>query len=71
MGFIGINNILPYAIIKPPRINEAILPEKIDLKSEPLDLKTKDDIELSGYWIKSELDFKQRDYHINSWHWRL
>lgn len=56
LGFIAVNNIIPYAILQPPRINESISPEKLGLKSEPLNLKTNDAVELNGYWIKSELD---------------
>ena len=56
LGFIGVNNIAPYAITQPPRINESITPKELDLKSEPLNLITKDGIELSGYWIKSQKD---------------
>ena len=56
LGFVGIDNIAPYAITQPPKINGSITPEKLGLKSEALNLKTKDNVELSGYWIKSELD---------------
>jgi len=56
LGFIAINNIAPYAITQPPRINESITPQELNLKSEPLNIKTKDDIDLNGYWIKSEKD---------------
>ena len=56
LGFIAINNIAPYAITQPPRINESMTPETFGLKSEALKIKTNDDVELSAYWIKSEMD---------------
>ncbi len=56
MGFIGVNNIAPYAITQPPKINGSLTPKKLGLKSEALELRTKDNVELSGYWIKSELE---------------
>lgn len=59
LGFIGVNNIAPYAITQPPKINESITPIELNLKSESLELKTRDNIELSGYWIKSEIDISK------------
>lgn len=56
LGFTGISYIAPYAITQPPRTNESITPKDLNLKSEPLNLKTKDNIDLSGYWIKSQKD---------------
>jgi len=56
LGFIGVNNIAPYAITQPPRTNESITPKELNLKSEPLNIITKDNVEINGYWIKSELD---------------
>lgn len=56
LGFIGVNNIAPYAIVQPPRINEPIKPQDLGLESEPLNLRTSDGVELSGYWIKSGVD---------------
>ena len=54
--FIGINNVAPYAITQPPRINEGITPEQLGLNAEPLTIITEDKIELNGYWIKTEKD---------------
>lgn len=56
LGFIGMNNIAPYAIIKPFKTSEAITPDQLGLKSEILDLTTKDGVELSAYWTKTETD---------------
>ena len=56
LGFIGVNNIAPYAITQPPRITESIVPENLGLISENLNITTRDKVDLSGYWIKSETD---------------
>lgn len=55
-GYIVLNNIAPYAIIMPQKINLAITPGSYNLKSEKLIIQTKDSIELHGYWIESEIE---------------
>lgn len=56
IGFIGINNIAPYAILQPPRVNENITPQQLGLSSDTLDVLANDGINLSGYWIKTKRD---------------
>lgn len=56
IGFVGVNNIAPLAIVQPPRINESITPQELELKSEDLHLTTADGVNLIGYWIQSDLD---------------
>lgn len=45
--------VLPYAIIKPPRVSENILPSNLKLESIDINVTTKDTIKIKGYWIKS------------------
>ncbi|WP_420574907.1 alpha/beta hydrolase [Kordia sp.] len=52
VGYILTIHVAPYAIIQPQKINLAITPTQLNLKSEKLIIKTKDDIELKGYWIQ-------------------
>ena len=54
--FIGIHFIAPYAITQPQRVNEDITPNDLNLKSDQLNGKTKENFSRSGYWIKSEQD---------------
>lgn len=56
IGFIGLNNIAPYAIVQPYRASLATTPEQLGLEQEPLNLQTKDSVQLAGYWIKSQQD---------------
>ena len=56
IGFIGIHNIAPYAIIQPPRIHENINPKDLGLNGEALNIQVEDSINLKGYWIKSRQD---------------
>jgi uncharacterized protein len=57
-----VENVLPYAGIKPTKINAATLPEfqkgilpsNFGLDFEPFDVTTKDSLTLKGYWIKAE-----------------
>jgi len=52
--FIAINNIAPYAIIQPPKINENSSPEKLGLNYEKQEIESFDGIKLNGYWIKTD-----------------
>lgn len=56
LGFIGIHQIAPYAIIQPPRISLPLQPKDLGLESSPLNVQTKDSLALAGYWIKSQQD---------------
>jgi len=52
-GYIAGNSVLPYSIIKPQRINEALTPDSLNLKSNNIDIKVDEDVNLKGYWIQS------------------
>lgn len=54
--FIGINNIAPYAILQPPRINENIKPGNYNLRSSALNIITHDSLVLKGYFIEPKTD---------------
>lgn len=56
MGFIGIHQVAPYAIVQPPRVSLPLHPKDLGLKSSPLNVPTKDSLALAGYWIKSQQD---------------
>ena len=51
ISFIGIHFIAPYAILKPPKVNDPILAKQFKQNLEPLNISTVDGIELSAYWI--------------------
>lgn len=48
--------VAPYAIVQPPRINEALTPEDLRLDYRPLAVTTPDSVVLRGYWINSAAD---------------
>ena len=50
ISFIGIHFIAPYAILKPPKVNDLIA-KQFKQNLEPLNISTVDGIELSAYWI--------------------
>ena len=52
-AFVGINNVAPYAIIMPPKINLDKTPSDLGLTSKELVIKTHDDFNLQGYQIES------------------
>lgn len=52
-GFIAGNSILPYSIIKPQRISENVTPDRLNLKSSPIDIRVAENVKLNGYWIQS------------------
>jgi uncharacterized protein len=62
LGYIVVENVLPYAGIKPYKINAAtlsefkngVLPSDYGLDFEPFDIQTKDSLILRGYFIKAE-----------------
>lgn len=56
IGFIGIHFFAPYGITQPPRVSENISPDNLGLESESFSIKTEDNINLEGYWIKSQKD---------------
>jgi len=54
-GYIAGDSILPYSILKPQRINENLTPDDFNLKSSFMDFHFDSDINIKGYWIKSNL----------------
>ena len=62
LGYFVVENVLPYAGIKPYKVNVAaltefkngILPSDYGLDFEPLNIQTKDSLILRGYFIKTE-----------------
>ena len=53
-GYIVSKHILPYSIIKPPRVSEKIVPSDLDLISTDINVFVDDSINIKGYWIKSD-----------------
>ena len=51
ISFIGIHFIAPYAILKPPKMNDPTLAKQFHQNLEPFNISTVDDVELSAYWI--------------------
>jgi len=56
IGFIGINNIAPYAVIMPPRVHENTTPADLGLESENIEISLEDTVKMKGYWIESKQD---------------
>ena len=56
VGIIIVNNVLPYLIIRPPRVVAGIGPNDFGLASEKLSVTAVDDAELVGYWVKTSED---------------
>ena len=62
LGYFVVENVLPYAGIKPYKVNAAalcefkngVLPTDYSLDFEPLSIQTKDSLILRGYFIKAE-----------------
>ncbi len=46
--------VLPYAIIKPPRVSVNSAPNDLNLKALNINVITKDSTKIVGYWIKSD-----------------
>lgn len=55
VGYFLAKNVLPYAIIQPPRLNESWVPEDFDLVYQRLEIATTDSIQLKGYHIKAHV----------------
>lgn len=53
-AFLGIHYIAPYAILQPPRINGNLTPQRLNLKSDLLQLEVEPNLFLNGYWIQSK-----------------
>ena len=53
LAALGIHYIAPYAILKPPRINEPKLAEHFQQRLESLSISTADDLQLSAYLTSS------------------
>ncbi|WP_299676928.1 alpha/beta hydrolase [uncultured Tenacibaculum sp.] len=47
------HSVVPYAIIQPQRISINKQPKDLKLKSEEIDILTKDSLTLKGHWVKS------------------
>ncbi len=45
---------LPYAIIKPPRVSLKMTPKDLNLSSKVLTIVVEDTIQLKGYWVKND-----------------
>ena len=62
LGYFVVENVLPYAGIKPYKVNAAaltefkngVLPSDYGLDFEPINIQTKDNLILRGYFIKAE-----------------
>ena len=56
LGFVCINNIVPYIILQPRKITSTIKPDDFELSNRSISIRTHDSLLLSGYWIFTELD---------------
>jgi len=52
-GFFIAKNVLPYAILQPPRVSENTSPLSLDLSYEDISITVEDSVQIKGYWIKN------------------